>query len=65
MMEKIDSCHLTFAQGWISYNMIFENLYEGALTCTTVLVVKLQTMKFRIDTFRPIACKQKVLIDYK
>ena len=49
MMKKIDSCRVTFAQGWISCNIIFGNLYEGAVTCTTVLVVKLQTVKFRID----------------
>ena len=49
MMEKVDSCRATFAQGWISCNMIFGNVYEGALTCTAALVVKMQTMKFRID----------------
>lgn len=38
MMEKIDSCHLTFAQGWVSSNMIFGSGYLGAMTCTTALV---------------------------
>ena len=49
MMKNIDSCRVTFAQGWISCNMIFGSGYEGAMTCTTVLVDKMQTMKLRID----------------
>ena len=60
MMKKIDSCRVTFAQGWISCNMIFGNLYEGALTCATVLVIKMQAMKFRIDltiaVFATVTC---------
>ena len=35
--------------GWINCNMIFRSGYEGAMTCTTVLVDKMQTMKVRID----------------